>query len=78
MSVFVQIGGKVLSIQYTAEKSNNMSLAAGDFSEAMHIFNLEFPFEDAVMSGDGCEGSIRGSSHEIRGFSQEITEAEAI
>ncbi len=71
MSSFVRIGGKVLAIQEADVKSNNISLVAGNFSEAMHIFNSEFPFEDAIMSGDGCEGSIRGSS-------QEITEAEAI
>ena len=71
MSGFMQIGGKVLNIQEAAEKLNSMGLDAGDFSEAMHVFNLEFPFEVAIVSGDGCEGSIRSSS-------QEITEAEAI
>ncbi len=71
MSGLVRIGGKILTIQDAAEKSNNISLASGNFSGAVHIFNLEYPFEDAIMRGDGCEGSIRVSS-------QEITEAEAI
>ena len=70
MSGMVHVGGKLLSIQEAAEKLNNMGLDASDFSEAMHVFNLEFPFEVAIMSGDGCECSIRYSS-------QEITEAEA-
>jgi len=65
MSGFMQIGGKILTIQDAAEKSNNISLASDNFSEAMHIFNLEYPFEDAIMSGSGCKGSIRGSSQEI-------------
>ena len=71
MSGFMQIGGKVLNIQEAAEKLNSMGLDASDFSEAMHVFNLEFPFEVAIVSGDGCEGSIRSSY-------KEITEAEAI
>lgn len=66
-----QISGKILTIQDAAEKLNKISLSSGDFSGAMHIFNLEFPFGDAIISGGGCEGSIRLSS-------QEITEAEAI
>jgi len=71
MSGLVRIGGKILTIQDAAEKSNNIRLASGNFSEAMHIFNLEYPFEDAIMSGSGCKGSIRGSS-------QKIAKAEAI
>lgn len=71
MCGMARIGGKVLSIQEAAEKLNNIGLAAGDFSDAMHIFHLEFPFEIAIMSCDCCKGSIRGSS-------QEITESEAI
>lgn len=71
MSGFMRIGGKVLNIQEAAEKLNGMCLDAGDFSEAMHVFKLEFPFEVAIVSGDNCEGSIQSTS-------QEITAAEAI
>ncbi len=71
MSGFVRINGKILIIQEEAEKLNNMSLDIGDFSEAMHVFSLEYLFEVVKMSGDGCKGSIRGSG-------QEITEAEAV
>ncbi len=71
MCCMVHIGRKLLSIQEAAEKMNNIGLDAGDFSEAMHVFNLKFPFEVAIMSCDCCKGSVRGSS-------QEITESEAI
>ncbi len=71
MSGFVRMGRFVLTIQKAAEKLNNMGLDAGDLSDAAHVFNLEYPFEVAIMSGDGCEGYIRGSS-------QGIAEAEAI
>ncbi len=71
MSGIGHIGGKVLSIQEAAEELENMGPDVGDFSEAMHIFNLELPFEFATISIDGCKGSIRSSS-------QEITEAEAV
>ncbi len=71
MAGIVGINDKIMGIQEAAEKSNNIILAFGNFSEAMHIFNLEFPFEDAIMSGDSCEGSIRVSS-------QKIIKAEAI
>ena len=67
----VHIGGKVLTIQEANEKLDNMGLDAGDFSESMRAFNLEYPFEVAIMSTDGCECSIRCSS-------QEIVESEAI
>ncbi|MGA9099505.1 MAG: hypothetical protein WB392_11315 [Methanotrichaceae archaeon] len=71
MSGLMRIDGKVLTIQEAAKKLNNMGLVTGDFSEAMYVFNLEFPFVVAIMSGDGCESSIRVSS-------QEITKSEAI
>ncbi|MGA9099837.1 MAG: hypothetical protein WB392_13000 [Methanotrichaceae archaeon] len=67
----VKINGKILNIQVATERLNNMGLAVGKFSEAMHVINLEFPFVVAIISGDSCEGSIRGSS-------QEIAEAEAV
>ncbi len=67
----VKINVKIPNIQEAADRLNNMGLAVGEFSEAMHVFNLEFPFEVAITIVDGCEGSIRGSS-------QEIAEAEAV
>ncbi len=70
MCGMVRIGGKVLTIQEAAEKLNNISLNVGDFSDAMHLFNTKFPFVVAIMSSDGHESSIRGSS-------KEITEAES-
>ena len=45
MAGMVRIGGKLLSIQEAAEKLNNMGLDAGEFSEALHVFNLEFPLK---------------------------------
>ncbi len=71
MAGIVRINDKIMGIQEAAEKSNNICLASVNFSEAMHIFNLAYPFEDAIMSGSGCKGSIRGSS-------QKIAKAEAI
>jgi len=45
----VHIGGKSLTAQEAIEKLNNIGLDAGDFLDAMQIFNLEFPFEDAIQ-----------------------------
>ena len=71
MCGMVHIGGKVPSILEAAEKMNVIGLDAGDFSEAMNIFNLEFPLEFAKMNTDGCKGAILG-------LSQDLTESEAI
>ncbi len=71
MCGMVRIGRKLLDVQEATEKLNSIGLGADDFSKAMHIFNYIFPFEGAIVSTDGWEGSIRGSS-------KEITETEAV
>ena len=67
----VRVGGKILSTVEAAKRLEALGLSVDDFSEAMHVFNLEFPFVVAIISSDGHESSIQGSS-------QKITESEAV
>ncbi|MGA9100324.1 MAG: hypothetical protein WB392_15490 [Methanotrichaceae archaeon] len=76
MCGMVRIGGKLLGIHEAAKKVNDIGLAAGDFSEAIPIFSLEFPSEAAITNGDVYECSIRFSSQELS--ETEISKAEAI
>ncbi len=76
MAGIVRISGKIMSIHGAAEKMNNISLAAGDFPDVLHVFSLEFPSEAAIPNGDVHEGSIRCSSQELS--ETEISKSEAV
>ena len=71
MARIVRKSGKIMSIHGAAEKMNNISVDAADFSDALHVISLEFPSETAITNGDVHECSIRCSS-------QDLTKSEAV